>query len=127
MPRHARGVAAVAVTVVVGAGCSSGTDSEPPPSPEATTTTTSETPTAAPGEVAISPDGVTTAIGSPANSTEEEYFQACQAAKVWMDEQGGDPKSQIEPYLKTVQSTTRPAQARLIRRGHSWLRNVRPR
>jgi hypothetical protein len=51
---------------------------------------------------------VTTAVGAPAESTEEEYFQACRAAKVWMDEQGGDPKSQIEPYLKTVQSSVAP-------------------
>lgn len=70
-----------------------------------TTSTTSETPTAAPGSVAVSPDGVTTAVGAPASSTEEEYFRACQAAKVWMDEQGGDPKAQIEPYLETLQTS----------------------
>jgi Putative lipoprotein LpqV len=58
--------------------------------------------------VDVSPGGVTTAIGSPADSTEEEYFQACRAAKVWMDQQGGDPKTLIEPYLETVQSSDAP-------------------
>jgi Putative lipoprotein LpqV len=105
MRRQSRCAAVIAASIVaVGTGCSSGTDSEPP-SPQATTTTTSETPTAAPGEVAVSPDGVTTAVGSPAESTEEEYFKACQAARTWMAEQGGDPKSQIEPYLKSLQSS----------------------
>jgi Putative lipoprotein LpqV len=56
----------------------------------------------------MSPGGVTTAIGAPADSTEEEYFQACRAAKVWMDQQGGDPKTLIEPYLNTVQSSDAP-------------------
>ena len=92
------------------AGCSSGTEGGQPssPAPTSATPTTSETPTAAPGAVAVSPDGVTTAVGAPAESTEEEYFQACRAAKVWMDQQGGDPKSQMEPYLKTVQSSDAP-------------------
>jgi hypothetical protein len=58
--------------------------------------------------VEVSPGGVTTAIGAPAESTEEEYFQACKAARVWMDQQGGDPKTLIEPYLKTVQSSDAP-------------------
>jgi Putative lipoprotein LpqV len=92
------------------AGCSSGTEGgqTTSPGPTSATPTTSETPTAAPGAVAVSPDGVTTAVGAPAESTEEEYFQACRAAKEWMDQQGGDPKSQIEPYLKTVQSSDAP-------------------
>jgi hypothetical protein len=97
----------VIVGLAVGTGCSSGTDSQQATSsPDATTTTaTSETPTAAPGDVAVSPDGVTTAIGAPADSTEDEYFKACQSAHEWMLQQGGDPKSQLEPYLKSVQST----------------------
>jgi Putative lipoprotein LpqV len=92
------------------AGCSSGTEGGQitSPGPTSATRTTSETPTAAPGAVAVSPDGVTTAVGAPAQSTEEEYFQACRAAKEWMDQQGGDPKSQIAPYLKTVQSSDAP-------------------
>lgn len=89
---------------VVLAACSTGTDSKPTPS--ATTTLTSETP--APGAVAVSPGGVTTAIGADAESTEEEYFQACKAAKDWMDQQGGDPQSQIERYLQTLQAPDAP-------------------
>jgi hypothetical protein len=48
---------------------------------------------------------VTTAVGAPAESTEDEYFQACHTAKLWMDQQGGERKSQIEPYLRTLQSS----------------------
>jgi hypothetical protein len=68
------------------------------------TTTESAPPTAAPGQVAISPGGVTTAVGAPAQSTEDEYFRACHAAKTWMDAQGGDLKSQVEPYLASLQA-----------------------
>ena len=98
--------AAVAATLAL-AACSSGPDSDsaPPPSTTAATSEASATPTAAPGEVGVSPGGVTTAVGSPAESTEEEYSQACIAARTWMAEQGGDPKSQIEPYLGMLQST----------------------
>jgi hypothetical protein len=111
MARHLVRTTAVAafmiVGLVAGTGCSSGTDDQQATSsPEATTTTAaSETPTAAPGEVAVSPDGVTTAVGAPADSTEDEYFKACQSAREWMQQQGGDPKSQLESYLKSVQST----------------------
>ncbi|MBU8812609.1 lipoprotein LpqV [Mycolicibacterium goodii] len=108
--------AARVAAVVVAAGLSlltaCGSDTQEggppaePPSPGPTSATSSETPTptAAPGEVAVSPGGVTTAVGAPAQSTEEEYFQACHAAKVWMDEKGGDPKAQIEPYLASLQA-----------------------
>lgn len=112
MRRHSRRAAAAAtfviVSMAVGTGCSSGNDTGPATSAPATVTSgtsePSETPTAAPGEVAVSPDGVTTAVGAPADSTEDEYFKACQAARDWMGQQGGDPKSQLEPYLKSVQS-----------------------
>jgi hypothetical protein len=108
MRRYALCVAAAAAVAMT--GCSSGTEGGQPssPGPTSATPTTSETPTAAPGAVAVSPDGVTTAVGAPAESTEEEYFQACRAAKEWMDQQGGDPKSQMEPYLKSVQSSDAP-------------------
>lgn len=100
-------VAAAGLTLVV--GCTAEDDkgqSQVSSAPAATATTTAEsqTPTAAPGEVAVSPGGVTTAVGADAQSTEEEYFQACHAAKVWMDEKGGDPKAQIEPYLASLQA-----------------------
>jgi len=112
MRRHSRraanAVALVIVGTTLGTGCSSGNDTEPATSAPATTATTasehSETPTAAPGEVAVSPGGVTTAVGAAADSTEDEYFKACQSARDWMGQQGGDPKSQLEPYLKSLQS-----------------------
>ena len=108
----------IAAAIVVGAaaaflaGCSSGPDQAQPSTPASApasnspaTTMTTDTHTAAPGAVGVSPNGVTTAVGAPAESTEDEYFQACQAAKTWMTEKGGDPKSQFEPYLQDVQST----------------------
>lgn len=90
------------------AGCSSGGESAPAPTQSAaatseTTATTTPARTAAPGAVGTSPDGVTTAVGAPAESTEEEYFQACNAARIWITERGGDPKNQVEPYLAELQ------------------------
>jgi hypothetical protein len=114
MRRHSRravnAVALVIVGTAMGTGCSSGSDSQPDTSAPQTTATTepSGTPTAAPGEVGVSPDGVTTAVGAPADSTEDEYFKACQAAREWMGQQGGDAKSQLEPYLNSVQSSDAP-------------------
>lgn len=107
---HSRRAAAIAAAVatagiVLVTGCSSGTDSKPTPTTTSPSATSSEAPTAAPGAVAVSPGGVTTAVGAPAESTEEEYFQACSAAREWMNQQGGDPKSQIEPYLGMLQSS----------------------
>jgi Putative lipoprotein LpqV len=106
---------AVAAVATLLAGCSSGSDraestatSSGPSSLAVTTPTTSptfENHTAAPGALGVSPNGVTTAVGTPAQSTEDEYFQACHAAKVWMSERGGDQKAQFEPYLKDLQST----------------------
>jgi Putative lipoprotein LpqV len=46
--------------------------------------------------------------GADAESTEDEYSQACQAAKTWIDQQGGDRKSQVEPYLKMIQDPNTP-------------------
>jgi Putative lipoprotein LpqV len=111
MRRHFRHtLVAIIATLGVLTGCSSGNDGAPassssPAGPTSTESTASETPTAAPGSVAVSPGGVTTAVGAPAESTEEEYSKACATAKQWMDEQGGDPKSQIEPYLRSLQAT----------------------
>ncbi|UXA12328.1 lipoprotein LpqV [Mycobacterium sp. SMC-8] len=100
---------AVAAAVIL-SGCSS----EPGPPPDTTalssappSSTRAEGPPASPvpsaGGVGVSPGGVTTAVAAPAESTEDDYFQACRAARTWMDRQGGDPHTQIEPYLKTVQ------------------------
>ncbi len=56
-----------------------------------------------PGAVAVSPAGVTTQINVPARSGEEEYFQACHAAKTWMQGRPGDQQALIEAYLAAVQ------------------------
>ncbi|MGV0793365.1 lipoprotein LpqV [Mycolicibacterium sp. XJ1819] len=102
-----RGAATVALAGLgTLAACSSSPDSEQATSSAPTTSASAgQTPTAAPGAVDVSPGGVTTAVGAPAQSTEEEYFKACKAAKDWMDSQGGDPTTLIEPYLQTVQSS----------------------
>ena len=98
------GVATAAAIVAI-AGCSSGGEGGPASTQTTSTTaTSSETHTPAPGAIEVSPGGVTTAVGADAESTEDEYSQACQAAKAWIDEQGGDRKSQIEPFLKTLQA-----------------------
>lgn len=57
-----------------------------------------------PGAVAVSPAGVTTKISVPARSTEDEYFQACHAAKVWMQGRPPDRQALIEAYLAAVQA-----------------------
>jgi hypothetical protein len=103
MRSHPLCVAVVATALVI-AGCSSGgKGAQTSAAPTTTTASSSEAHTPAPGAVEVSPGGVTTAVGADAESTEEEYSQACQAAKAWIDQQGGDRKSQIEPFLKTLQ------------------------
>jgi hypothetical protein len=47
---------------------------------------------------------VTTRIDVPAESTEEQYAQACMATKTWMDAKGDDPATLVEPFLKELQS-----------------------
>lgn len=91
--------AAIALT-----GCSAGGGSganSPDPAPSA------GQPNGAPGEqpIGMSPDGVTTRIDVPAQSTEEQYAQACLAAKEWMTAKGGDPHIIVEPYLKELQAS----------------------
>lgn len=58
-----------------------------------------------PGAVGLSPAGVTTKVDVPAESTEEEYYQACHAAKVWMEARPKTGESQFEPYLAMVQTS----------------------
>ena len=60
--------------------------------------------TVPPGVVSISPAGVTTKISLPARSTEEEYFQACHAATMWMQGHPGDRQALVERYLAAVQA-----------------------
>jgi hypothetical protein len=60
---------------------------------------------APPGGIGLSPAGVTTRIDVPADSTEEEYFQACHAAKTWMETQPRTGESLFLPYLAMVQTS----------------------
>ena len=57
------------------------------------------------GAIGRSPSGVTTRVDIPANSTENEYYQACHAAKEWMEAQPKTGQSQFEPYLAMVQAS----------------------
>lgn len=56
------------------------------------------------GAVQVSPGGVTTAVGAPADATESGYGQACLAAKAWFDGRLGDEPASVEAYLQTVQT-----------------------
>ena len=60
---------------------------------------------APPGAIGLSPTGVTTRVDVPADSTEDEYYQACHAAKEWMDAQPKTDQSLFEPYLAMVQAS----------------------
>jgi hypothetical protein len=103
MPVVAAGlIAAISVT-----GCSSGGPpgakpaSSSPPSSAAVRGPSSPPP----GVIGLSPAGVTTKVDVPAESTEEEYYQACHAAKVWMEARPKTGESQFEPYLAMVQTS----------------------
>lgn len=99
-------VAALTSAALAVAGCGSGTQQTPTSTPSSVTAPPATGPV--PSADGVSPGGVTTSLRAPAESTEEQYFQACHAARVWMDQRGGDPKSQIEPYLAMVQSADAP-------------------
>jgi hypothetical protein len=58
-----------------------------------------------PGAIGLSPGGVTTRVDVPAESTEEQYYQACHAAKEWMAAQPKTNQSLVEPYLAMVQAS----------------------
>ncbi len=108
-----RTLTVAAAGLVTLSGCSSteepSSTTEPMPTPAAPSPSSSRESVAptplAPGEFGVSGDGVTTAVGAPAESTEDDYFQACRAARTWMEEQGGEPGAQFEPYLATIQRT----------------------
>ncbi len=93
-------LAALTVAAAV-AGCSGHGSNAPPATPSSTARTTAA---ATPGAISTSPAGVTTRIDVPAHSTEEEYFQACHAATVWMQTHPGDERTQAERYLAAVQT-----------------------
>lgn len=84
-------------------GCSQGAHGGAPSAPAARQ---SGIPNGAPpGSVGLSPAGVTTRVDVPANSTEEEYYQACHAAQEWMDAQPKTGASLFEPYLSMIQAS----------------------
>ena len=76
-------------------------------------------PTAEPGSgpIGVSADGVTTRVNVPAQSTEEQYAQACLTAKDWMSGKGGDPQTLVEPYLKEIQTSSEAGRATF---GKTW-------
>ena len=92
-------VVATGLTALFGAtGCSPSSDS-------GKATSSSGAPgSVPPGSIGVSPAGVTTQVDVPANSTEEEYFQACHAATEWMETQRKIGESPIEPYLAMLQA-----------------------
>jgi hypothetical protein len=97
----------IAAGVSLVAGCSAGNDSKPAlssVSPSGTPVSKGAAAAFPPDSVGVSPAGVTTRISIPAQSTEDEYFQACHAAKVWMQGRQGDRQALIEAYLAAVQT-----------------------
>jgi hypothetical protein len=95
----AAGVVALAACSPGGGGHSDSTT--PAPSGGAQPSTEASSPS---GAVGTSPGGVTTRIDVPAESTEEQYAQACMATKTWMEAKGGDPTTLVEPFLMELQS-----------------------
>src|SRR5271167_4374064 len=97
------GTVAVLAAASVMTGCSA-TDTLAPTVSTSPSSTVTAAAAAAPGVLAISPAGVTTKINVPSYSTEEEYFQACHAAKTWMQGHPGDRAALVESYLAAVQT-----------------------
>ncbi|KMV21421.1 lipoprotein LpqV [Mycobacterium heckeshornense] len=98
-------VAIVAAGLPMIASCASA-DHEATAPPPATLEPLPATSPPPPGAIGVSPGGVTTKVDVPADSSQDEYALACRAAKQWMASRGGDPHTQIEPYLATLQSPT---------------------
>jgi len=98
--------AVVAAVVSAAAGCLAHIDKATPTSVTGSAgSRTKEAAAASPSARAgLSPSGVTTRVDVPAQSTEEEYFQACHAAKTWMHDRPGDPQALVEAYLASVQA-----------------------
>lgn len=86
-------------------GCSSGAHNGAPASPTRQSADPGARGSLPAGAVGLSPGGVTTRVDVPARSTEEEYYQACHAAKVWMDGQPKTGASLFEPYLAMLQAS----------------------
>nr|WP_077102426.1 lipoprotein LpqV [Mycobacterium terramassiliense] len=102
-PRSGVVVAALLLAVT---GCSHGTPGGTAPSHSTRPSGIPRGPaSASPDAIGLTPGGVTTRVDVPADSTEEEYFQACHAAKVWMEAQPRTGASLFEPYLAMVQAS----------------------
>lgn len=102
------GGAVAAAAAILLSGCSTGTkEKAAETASSAAPAPSSEQQAAAPGgpPIGVSPGGVTTRIDEPAQSTEEQYAQACLAAKDWLSARGGDPHDHVEPLLKEVQAS----------------------
>jgi len=99
-------VAFVVGSVVTITACSHGAQHGAPASSSARQSDIPGGPSSAlAGAIGRSPAGVTTRVDIPADSTEEEYYQACHAAREWMDAQPKTTASLFEPYLSMVQAS----------------------
>jgi Putative lipoprotein LpqV len=96
----------MAIGLLAATGCSHGARNGTATSSSARPSGIPRGPTSAPpGAIGLSPTGVTTRVDVPADSTEDEYYQACHAAKLWMDAQPKSGQSLFEPYLAMVQAS----------------------
>jgi hypothetical protein len=101
-----RGTVVVVAGLLAVTGCSQGARNGSTTSSSARPAGIPSGPTSAPpGAIGLSPTGVTTRVDVPADSTEEEYYQACHAARVWMDAQPKTGQSLFERYLAMVQAS----------------------
>lgn len=102
LPAQVLTVAAAALL----AGCSSPAQEATPSSGASGASSSATSASAQPGPApGISPGGVTTSVNAEAMAQQNEHYQACHAAAMWMAEQPGEPSSQIEPYLAMVQAS----------------------
>lgn len=97
-------VVAAALSVAL-AGCSRDVSGRATPAHEQSWAAAGGPGSVPPEAIGVSPAGVTTRVDVPADSTEEEYFQACHAAKQWMEAQPRTGESKLEPYLAMVQTS----------------------
>jgi Putative lipoprotein LpqV len=97
------GTVAVLAAASAMTGCSAA-EKKAPPNSVTTPGTVQAGATKPSGVLSVSPAGVTTKINVPAHSTEEEYFQACRAATMWMQGHPGDRQALVERYLAAVQA-----------------------
>lgn len=108
MCRHpCRSLVAVVAVAAALAGCSDGGGQSPGSSAPRPSAGAQQPPAGQTnqGPIGVSAGGVTTTIDVPAESTEEQYAQACRAAKEWMDTHGGENPELVEPFLKELQAS----------------------